>query len=195
LADALAAPDANITLFAPVNSAIPQTLAENLDETVDMLLYHIVHPSFSIDDFEDGQLLESGLNLESLGDKPQRIQVFRKNEHISLNWHVKVESLSIQASNGWIHLVDSILKPPSTLPSHLKYFPFKFSMLSIALRKTGVALILNEINGVTFFAPTNSAFLKLGWLKLRHLFSDDGVSELASVILCLHLQFRSYCII
>ena len=179
LADALASLDANLTLFAPVDSAFPQILQDN--DFYDTLLYHIVHPSLEIALLENGVLLDSGLNLASLGDKNQKIKVFNRYNQISLNWHAKIESVSIQCSNGWIHLIDAILKPPSALPSHMKYFPLQFSILSFALRRTGVALILNEIQGATLFAPTNGAFLKLGWKKLKFLFSDNGISELTSV--------------
>ncbi len=189
LADALADKNASYTLFAPVNSAIPHyKIREDYDE-FDILIYHLVQPAIGIDDLEDGQLLESGLNLATLGDKHQKIKVFKRYDHISLNWHAKIESVSIKASNGWIHLIDKILEPPSSLPSHLKYFPLKYSILLAALRRTGVSLILNEINGVTVFAPTNSAFVKLGWKKLRHLFSQDGVSELTAVSSLIKIRF------
>lgn len=193
LADALADKNSTYTLFAPVNSAIPHNKILDYYDEFDILIYHLVQPAIGIDDMDDGQLLESGLNLATLGDKHQKIKVFKRFDHISLNWHAKVESVSIKASNGWIHLIDKMLEPPSSLPSHLKYFPLKFSILLAALRRTGVSLILNEINGATVFAPTNAAFVKLGWKKLRHLFSQEGVSELSAVSFLIKIRF--YCTI
>jgi len=147
LAAELAERNSNYTLFAPVNSAIPQNKIINDDtDEFDLLLYHLVEHSLGINDMNDGQLLDTGLNLETLGDKHQKIKVFKRHDHIYLNWHSKVESVSIKASNGWIHLVNAMLKPPLSLPSHLKYFPLKFSILSAALRRTSVSLILDKIN-------------------------------------------------
>jgi uncharacterized surface protein with fasciclin (FAS1) repeats len=184
---ALADKSGNYTLFAPLNSAIPSEL--DVNDEYELLVYHLVQPSIGIDDMTDGQLLESKLKLATLGDKHQRIKVFKRYDNIYLNWHSKIQSRSIKASNGWIHLISTMLKPPSSLPSHLKYFPLKFSILSSALKRTGVSLILNEVNGATMFAPTNSAFVKLGWRKLQHLFSDEGVAELSAVIFKLIIDF------
>ena len=100
---------------------------------------------------------------------------------VALNWHTNLVTYEIEASNGYIHTIDNVLLLPPLLTIHLKHFPLRFGLANLALKRTGLDAVVNTLNGVTVFVPTNSAFLKLGLKTLHYLFSDAGIPALTSV--------------
>jgi len=118
LVDALAAEDADITVFAPTNAAFEAALealgltAEELladtELLTSVLLYHVAPgtvPSeivVTLDGVEAPTLLEGATITISVTD-----------EGVVLNDSVNVIDVDIMASNGIIHVIDAVLLPPA----------------------------------------------------------------------------------
>jgi len=189
LANALNSSDADLTLFAPVDSAFwehegggkhkppppPEIITQGL-------LYHVVDHQHKEEDLLNGDLLDTGLTLGSLGDKPQKIRVFEHNHHVSLNLRSHILKEDIKASNGIIQAIDHILMPPPNLFYVTARFPKVFGLLALAVKRAGLEEYLKETKTLTLFAPTNWAFKKLGLRKLKHLFSHRGKAELKKIL-------------
>ncbi|KAJ3041184.1 hypothetical protein HK097_002364 [Rhizophlyctis rosea] len=190
LVKALNSSDADLTLFAPVDSAFwehggghgkhrppppPEIITQGL-------LYHVVDHQHKEEDLKNGQLLDTGLTLGSLGDKPQKIRVFEHKHHVALNLRSHIIKDDIKASNGIIQAIDHILMPPPDLFHVTVRFPKIFGLLALAVKRAGLEEYLKETKTITLFAPTNWAFKKLGVKKLKYLFSHKGKEELKKIL-------------
>lgn len=87
-------------------------------------------------------------------------------------------------TNGVIHGIDSILVPPPQALDIIQFLPSEFSTLELGLLKTGLLEGLNKTAhaGLTFFAPNNFAFQKLGPRINGFLFSPYGQKYLKAVL-------------
>ncbi len=87
-------------------------------------------------------------------------------------------------TNGVIHGIDSILLPPPPAAKILELLPGEFSTLQLALVKTGLDDVIAEgpHAGGTLFAPSNSAFRKLGPKINAFLFSKYGEKYLSALL-------------
>lgn len=87
-------------------------------------------------------------------------------------------------TNGVIHGVDSIIIPPPEALKIIGFLPSEFSTLELGLTKTGLLSELNETAhaGLTFFAPSNFAFQKLGPKINGFLFSKFGQKYLKALL-------------
>ena len=90
------------TLFVPTNVAFD---AANL-EGEDVLEYHIVEGKYTLDELSSGPLeTANGLDIE----------VSVQGSDVSLNGQANVtEPNNLQASNGVVHAIDSVLTPPES---------------------------------------------------------------------------------
>lgn len=102
-----------LTLFAPTNDAfakVPQGvldyLGANTTALTEVLTYHVIGSN----EFFNGTTTNDGLYTTLLGDN---ITVETTGEAISLNGDVIILSADILASNGVVHVIDSVLIPPS----------------------------------------------------------------------------------
>ncbi|KAJ3321343.1 hypothetical protein HDV06_004447 [Boothiomyces sp. JEL0866] len=173
---ALSDPNADLTVFAPLDSAFSKIGHPPPPEAVtEVLFYHLVNGTIPSSNLLDGDLLESGLTLESLDDANQVIKVTTKDSGlISLNYHSIVHETDIVASNGVIHTVEKLVLPPPSLFFVAVHLPLKYAGFILALKYTGLDDIVRSQASLTVFAPTNKAFQQLGWAKLRFLFSPAG---------------------
>ncbi|KAJ3256188.1 hypothetical protein HK103_005647 [Boothiomyces macroporosus] len=173
---ALSDPNADLTVFAPLDSAFSKIGHPPPPEAVtEILFYHLVNGTIPSSNLLDGDLLESGLTLESLDGQNQVIKVTTKDTGlITLNYHSVVHESDIVASNGVIHTVEKIVLPPPSLFFTAAHLPLKYAGFILALKYTGLDDIVRSQNSLTVFAPTNKAFQQLGWAKLRFLFSPAG---------------------
>ncbi len=102
------------TIFAPTNDAfeaLPEgTLEdlldpENVDDLIDVLTYHVTLGDFLADD------------VATLGEIPtlqgQFITVSSEGDMVTLNGDANITQTDVQAVNGVIHIVDSVLLPPT----------------------------------------------------------------------------------
>lgn len=83
-----------------------------------------------------------------------------------------------------IHGVDSILLPPPPALKIIELLPSEFSTLQLGLVKTGLSDVIasSEHTGGTLFAPSNTAFKRLGPKINAFLFSKYGGKYLKALL-------------
>ncbi|BCS18403.1 uncharacterized protein APUU_11231A [Aspergillus puulaauensis] len=118
---------------------------------------------------------------------PQRLTVRAGFKGLTLNFYSHIIAADITASNGLVHALDSILLPPPPALHLLTILPTKFSTLNQALHQTSLAGHLNTTtqksgHGFTLFAPSNTAFQRLGLSVNAFLFSPPGLPYLKALI-------------
>merc|ERR1711971_12563 len=121
LSDALTASDADLTVFAPTNSAFKAALdalglsQDELlasEELADILKYHVLSGQKKSSDIKNGDRLATLLGPD--------IEVSTNGADILINDDAaKVTRADIQVGNGVIHVIDGVLLPPPE-PEKLK---------------------------------------------------------------------------
>jgi uncharacterized surface protein with fasciclin (FAS1) repeats len=110
LTEALSNGDLSITVFAPTDEAfadLPEgtvealLLPENRDQLTQILIYHVVDGEVRSTDLASGE-------VETLGGAS--ITVMVGGESVTIN-QANVVKADIEASNGIIHVIDSVLLP------------------------------------------------------------------------------------
>ncbi len=111
LVETLSDPDADFTVFAPTNeafAALPEgtleslLLPENVEDLSAILTYHVVAGSAMSSDLSDGQELTT-VNGEKL-------TVSITDEGVMIG-DAMVVTADIEASNGVVHIIDTVLLP------------------------------------------------------------------------------------
>lgn len=180
---------ANFTVFAPVDHAFekvpehaPKPSKEELEK---ILLYHI-----SSDFYPAGRVLVTHtiptlLGGEGIGGEAQRLSTNIGLKGLTVNFYSRIIAIDIFGTNGVIHGVDSILVPPPKAADVIDFLPGEFSTLELGLLKTGLFKPLNDTAthvGGTLFAPSNSAFERLGPKINAFLFSNFGEKYLKALL-------------
>lgn len=190
LVEMLNSTKANYTFFAPVDKAfekIPDHAPKPSKEQLRAILdYHII-PDY----YPAGRVLVSHtaptlLKSDSLASspEPQRISFNLGLRGLTVNYYARIFALNAYATNGVLHGIDSLLLPPPSVISIIDLFPTGFSTLELGLGKTGLLDTLNTTAhaGGTFFAPSNTAFKKLGPRINAFLFSQYGLKYLKALL-------------
>lgn len=180
---------ANYTVFAPTDKAfkkIPKHAPlPSKEDLKNILTYHI-----SSDFYPAGRVLTSRTiptlyKSSALGDEPQRLSTQLSLKGLTIGFYSKVVAVDIFGTNGVIHGVDSVLHLPPMALDILRLLPGEFSTLDLALLKTGLGAKLNDTSlhtGGTIFAPSNTAFKKLGPRINAFLFSKHGEKYLKALL-------------
>ena len=156
------------TVFAPTNEAFAKLpapvlaalLGYDLPKLKEILLYHVASGSVASTDLSDGQMVTS---VNTAGDK---ISVGIAAEVVSLNGASTVTSADVMATNGVIHVLDTVITPPGmALPMNIVEtavsMPDTFSTLVAALTAANLVDTLSGDGPFTVFAPTDAAFAEL----------------------------------
>lgn len=173
LAETFADDSASFTVFAPTDDAfamLPDGLIENLDaatlETV--LKYHVLEeevPAATAVTLDEAETLaEISLTLTVDG------------ETLYLDGLTAVVETDIRATNGIIHVIDSVLVPndfPGTIVDLLSSYPRTSALAEAVTPEVGTTL--SSEGQFTVFAPTSEA--------LASAELPSGESELTSVLL------------
>lgn len=102
--------DSSYTVFAPTNDAferLPEGTweqwmdGENTDELRDLLSYHIVEKTITSDDLDEGEVTKNTVNDGEL-------RISASYGSVTVN-HINVAYADIEAENGVVHGIDSIL--------------------------------------------------------------------------------------
>lgn len=160
LVGAVASPDAELTVFAPTNSAFNSLLsdlgASSLDDIptetlTNILLYHVVNGKAMSGDLSSGYYP----TLSSYQDNNMSMYI-TVDDKVYINKNTMVTSADIAADNGVIHVVDKVILPPSVVD--IAIMNENFSTLVSAVVKAGLVETLSGDGPFTVFAPTNDAF-------------------------------------
>jgi transforming growth factor-beta-induced protein len=176
--------DDKLTVFAPTNTAfaalpsgVLESLLADIPALTKILTTHVVGGAISSSDIQDGRSWATTLSDASLAiEKGDTVTIYGENS-------VRVTTADLAATNGYIHVVDSVILPPSSIAA-LARSTSDLSVLTGALESTGLYEALADSDkSFTVFAPRNAAFQPL---------IDDGTiasltQEQLSEILLFHV--------
>lgn len=144
------------TVFAPNNAAFAklpagtvEALLQDTNRLRKILLYHLTRDRVRSTDLSAGKVITV---------QGAAASVFLTNG-VTIN-NSAVINADIEASNGIIHVIDSVLLPPPTIVEIAAGNP-DFSTLVAAVQTAGLADALSADGPYTVFAPNNAAFAKL----------------------------------
>jgi transforming growth factor-beta-induced protein len=169
------------TVFAPTDDAFAKlgkdTLAdllkpENKKKLASILTYHVVAGNVPA-----GKVVTMK-ELTTVQGSPLAVVVDKSGVSIGT---AKVVKTDVMATNGVIHVVDSVLLPPADLVATAAKAG-KFQTLLTAATAAGLADTLANGGPFTVFAPTDDAFAKLGKDTLADLLKPENKDKLAGIL-------------
>jgi transforming growth factor-beta-induced protein len=168
------------TVFAPTNdafAALPEGALEGLladtDALTDVLLYHVVEGKAMAADVVglDGQKIETLLG--------QYVDIMIDGDAVMVD-NAQVIITDIEASNGVIHVIDSVILPETRTIVDIAVEDGRFTTLVTALQAAGLAEALQGEGPFTVFAPTDEAFAAVPADTMAALGADPAL--LSSVL-------------
>ncbi|PHH67536.1 hypothetical protein CDD82_1377 [Ophiocordyceps australis] len=189
--------DANLTLFVPVDKAFedPHHDGHHYDEddkeAVEKLLrYHIGIGEYPALRVLGTNTVPTALHEARLGDESQRLRTSVGLGGVKVNFYSRVVAADFRASNGIIHGVSHVLVPPPPVGLLLTAFPSHFSTLLLAYKTTDFVNFVHGIHmpgGSTVFAPSNTAFGRLGEATNAFLFNSPKGRKYLAALLKYHI--------
>ena len=182
------------TVFAPTDeafAALPEgTLdsllqPENKQQLTDILLYHVVPGTVMAEDAIalDGQMADTALAGKQIAISVDMGSVY-------LNENAKVIVTDIEASNGVIHVIDSVILPPSEDAAmepmdivDTAVADGRFTTLVAAVQAADLVDTLKGEGPYTVFAPTDDAFAALPEGTLDTLLLPENKQQLTDILL------------
>jgi uncharacterized surface protein with fasciclin (FAS1) repeats len=170
------------TIFAPTDAAFAKlgkkTIAnllkpENKGQLVEILTYHVVSgkvPAAKVVGMKSAPSIE-GRSLPIAITKGA-VQVGSAN----------VVATDVMASNGIIHVIDSVLIPPTPNLVEVAAKAGSFKTLLAAAKAAGLADTLANGGPFTIFAPTDAAFAKLGKETIATLLKPENKPKLQAIL-------------
>ncbi len=166
------------TVFAPTDAAFAKlpkgtveklVQPENKAKLTQILLYHVVPGRAAASDV---------MKLSTAKTAGGAYLFFDTTKGVRVN-DATVTKADIEASNGIIHVVDSVILPLDAVDFAVR--AGKFTTLVTAVKAAGLAQTLKGDGPFTIFAPTDAAFEKLPAGALEALVADP--EKLKSVLL------------
>jgi transforming growth factor-beta-induced protein len=176
------------TVFAPTDEAFAKLPAGTLDELLkpeskqaltDILLYHVAPGKVMASDVTS---LTSAATV--LG---KDIAIKAENGNVFVN-EAQVILTDIEASNGVIHVIDTVILPPAdeTMSKNIAEIAAsdgRFKTLVAALQAAGLVETLSGEGPFTVFAPTDDAFAKLSAGTVENLLKPENKQQLTDILL------------
>ncbi len=167
-----------LTVFAPTDDAFAklpegtlESLLANPEQLKQVLLYHVVPGKVTSDQVVS---LETAKTVQG-----ESVKIAVKDNKVMIN-NATVAKADVMASNGVIHVIDTVILPPSMqggeetkTVAEIAAGNEDFSTLVTALQKAELVDALNGEGPFTVFAPTNAAFAKLPETTLNGLLNDQ----------------------
>ncbi|KAF5324822.1 hypothetical protein D9611_004463 [Ephemerocybe angulata] len=167
-----------------------------------VLQYHVLPFEAKADGLLENNTYPTHLKVpHAMGGHHQRVRVSHKYKKHKvktfLNHHSKIVVPDVQASNGYIHVINHPIIPPGPVFQELFLFQNYFSIFTSALQRTGLTNDLDlrykwdddsdegHFEGspaVTVFAVPNKAFAKLPKRLQWYLFSPFGTNTLRKLL-------------
>ncbi len=176
--------DGPFTVFAPNDDAfakLPKGTVENLlkpenkDMLVSILKYHVVAGKVTAKQVVD---LTSAKTVQG-----ESVSIMVKHGKVYLNGKTKVLKTDIAASNGVIHVIDSVLMPPKKMDIVDTAVSTKmFNTLVAAVKAAGLVDTLKGKGPFTVLAPTDEAFAKLPEGTVESLLKPENKAMLVKIL-------------
>ncbi|MEM7754480.1 MAG: fasciclin domain-containing protein [Planctomycetota bacterium] len=182
LADVLGS-DGPFTVFAPTDEAFAKLPAgtvesllkpENKATLKAILKYHVVSGRL------DAGHVTSASALDTVNGQRAGIEV---NSHGARIAGVNIIKTDISASNGIIHVVDSVMMPSTKDLVDTAVDAGSFTTLAAAVKAAGLVSTLQSEGPFTVFAPTDEAFAKLPAGTVESLLRPENRDQLKAVLL------------
>jgi len=170
------------TVFAPTDDAFAKLPAGTLDELLkpenkqkltDILLYHVVSGKVMAADVVTLTEAETVLG--------QKVTVKVDMGKVYIN-EAQVIITDVKASNGVIHVIDTVLLPKSDIVE-TAIADGRFTTLAAALGAAGLVETLKGEGPFTVFAPTDDAFAKLPAGTIDSLLKPENKQQLTDILL------------
>lgn len=182
---------AEYTILAPTDRAFAQ-LDSSIQGTSEQTWMAILQHHISPHPLPMSRLLEMGA-IPTLLRPPelngdQRLRLRPTTGGMQVNLQTRVTQSDIMASNGVVHLIDTVLLPPQSIMTIIANLSNdgNFSLAQDSLQKTGLAEVIDSTVGGTLFLPSNSAFEKLGAEANKFLFETKEGEKHLRALLKLH---------
>ncbi len=168
------------TVFAPTDEAfakLPKGTVEmllkpeNKDKLTAILTYHVVSGSVMSKDVKP-------MSAATLNGQ----QIDLKTEGGVTVDGAKVTAVDIAASNGVIHVIDSVIMPSDKDIVTTAVEAGSFKTLATLLEKAGLVDALKGKGPFTVFAPTDEAFAKLPKETVEMLLKPENKDKLAAIL-------------
>ena len=179
------------TVFAPTDEAfakLPAGTVENLlkpenkDMLVSILKYHVV----------PGKVMAAQVVKLKQAETVQggNVKIMIENGGVFLNEKTKVTKTDIGASNGVIHVIDSVLMPPTDSSDDTAAMDIvdtaastdMFNTLVAAVQAAGLVETLKGAGPFTVLAPTDEAFAKLPAGTVENLLKPENKDMLVKIL-------------
>merc|ERR1719440_2611822 len=175
------------TVFAPTNEAFAKLPADllnkllepkNIKQLQSVLEYHVVSGAavYSKD-------LQPRNNVKTL--EGESLVVVISSGQVMINQQAKVTTADVDATNGVVHIIDTVLIPPSMQTTstsknivELAVGVEDLSTLVTALKAGNLVSALEATGPFTVFAPTNEAFAKVPKDQLALLLDPKNINAL-----------------
>ena len=180
----------SFTVFAPTDEAFAKLPAgaveelikpENKHKLIEILNYHVLAGRYS------SQVLARRTDVRTL--QATRLMLKLTDSGLMVN-NAQVTSADILATNGVIHVIDSVLLPPVNIVD-TAVSAGSFNILATALEAAGLVDVLKHGN-YTVFAPTDEAFAKLPAGTIESLLKPENKATLRSILLYHVVRGRYY---
>lgn len=181
LVDALQG-DGPFTVFAPTDEAfakLPEGTVESLlkpenkGKLTAILTYHVVPGKVTAADV---------VKLSGAGTlNGQRLPISVDGDAVSIG-DASVAKADVMASNGVIHVIDTVLLPADKNVVETAISADDFNTLVAAVNAAGLAEALSGEGPFTVFAPTDAAFAKLPEGTLDSLLKPENKDKLAAIL-------------
>jgi len=170
------------TVFAPTNAAFDHlpngtvdTLLkpENIADLQDLLKYHVVSGAVTSSELKDGQTSATVEGKHNL--------TFTIEKEVKVNFAV-VTNADVMASNGVVHLIDSVLLPYDNIVEKASATDSLSTLVSAVSAVDDVAQALQGPGPFTVLAPTNEAFAALPAGTVDNLLKPENKDELTNIL-------------
>jgi transforming growth factor-beta-induced protein len=176
------------TVFAPTDAAFAKLPAGTIDSLLKpenkatltgILTYHVVAGKVAAAD------VVKLTSAKTVNGADVKIKVDGSKVFVN---DAQVTTTDVQASNGIIHVIDSVLLPPASTPKVANNIidvaaqNGSFTTLLAAVDAAGLTSTLQGPGPFTVFAPTDTAFKLLGPDTIAALLKPENKAQLTSVL-------------
>lgn len=178
------------TVFAPTDEAFAKLPAgtvesllkpENRARLIEILTFHVVPGEL------DAKHVLGSDSLSMLNGQRADINA----EHATING-ANIITTDIEASNGVIHVIDTVIMPETDSILEIATSAGSFNTLAAALQATGLIDALSGEGPFTVFAPTDAAFAALPAGTVENLLLPENLDTLRSILLYHVVEGRVY---